>query len=285
MLSAHDISLWRTRGWVTASMDVTSAAAEARDLLPDTDEATEFGSPGAQGEFPTGRPALDDICARPELVHAVRGLLGAREVRLLQSDVWAKKGGIDQRVHQDYGNNTLLLPRWESPEAVAVIIYYDDWCGGATRVVSRRGADDPAYAQGPARIAPGYHLPFVNDRADAEALVLRRAPALAAFRATLYDREEAVPYARGTVLFYRHDLWHRGTPTDGRTRRVHSLGYVRAGAPGWTTWNRGFARNMYYGHVEDLVRRWTPAQRVLLGIPEARTSDVVRRYVTPLARL
>lgn len=284
MLSDAQIKQWCTRGWTTIEIDVDAAADAAEQLLPDSDDDTEFGSPNRVGEFPTGIPALDDMVARPEILNSVQQLLQTSDVRLLQADVWGKKGGIDQRIHQDYGNNTFLLPQWNTPEAVAVIVYYSDNKGGETHVVSREGDDDPAYKDGPARLAPGYHLPFLNDRNAAEALIRRVEPRLAEFRDTLYEREEAVPYTKGTVLFYRHDLWHRGTPTFA-TRRVHSLGYVRGGAPGWTCWNAGFARKSYYGFVEDLIRRWTPEQRVLLNIPTRLTRVVNQRYKFPRARL
>lgn len=284
MLSDAQVREWHERGWTTARIDVTHVVADVRRLIPESDADTEFGSPSGVGEFPTGVPTIDDMVARADIVGAVRQLLDTDDVRLMQADVWGKKGGIDQRMHQDYGNNTFLLPSWKAPDAVAVIIYYDSDAGGETHVVSRRGDDDPAYRDGPARVAPGYHLPFINDRNDAEAMVLRRDPVLAETRRELYARERPVPYTQGTVLFYRHDLWHRGTPTR-RTRRVHSLGYVRAGAPGWTTWNAGFARRMYSGHVEDLVRRWTPDQLTLLGIPKRRADQVHLRYRCPRASL
>ena len=284
MLSTAQVNQWHERGWTTIQIDVDEAADAAKELLPDSKEDTEFGSPDRIGEFPTGISALDDMVARPEIVNSVKQLLHAFDIRLLQADVWGKYKGIDQRIHQDYGNNTLLLPKWETPEAVAVIVYYDNFKGGETHVVSREGENDPAYRDGPARVAPGYHLPFENDRKAAEALIRRVEPRLAEFRDTLYAREVAVPYTKGTVLFYRHDLWHRGTPTFG-TRRVHSLGYVKANTPGWTCWNSGFARKSYYSVVEDLIRRWTPEQRTLLNIPVHLTDVVEKRYKFPYARL
>jgi hypothetical protein len=48
-------------------------------------------------------------------------------------------------------------------------------------------------------------------------------PELSDFRASLYEREVAVGYQPGTVLLYRHDLWHRGTPLlpkDGLVRYI-----------------------------------------------------------------
>ena len=44
-------------------------------------------------------------------------------------------------------------------------------------------------------------------------------PTIYAFRQQLYSRERYVRYRPGTLLLYRHDLWHRGTPmkSDGAT--------------------------------------------------------------------
>lgn len=284
MLTSAQLKEWRERGWTTSHMNVDVPSHAAEHLLPPSELDTEFGSPERVGEFPTGIPALDDMVSNSTILANVSALLGTDDLRLLQSDVWGKLGGVDQRMHQDWGNNTFLPPSWDQPSAVAIIIYYDDHVGGETRVVSRTGEDDPAYVHGVARVAPGYNLPFVNDRHAAEAMVRRREPRLAEFRDTLYDREEIVPYKKGTILYYRHDLWHRGTPTLD-TRRVHSLAYVRRDAPGWTTWNAGFARKSYYGHVEDLIKRWTPKQRTLLGIPTHLTPLLEKRYKYPLARL
>ena len=138
------------RGWTTIEMDVDAAADAARATPSDSDDGTAVGSPNRVGEFPTGIPCLDDMVARPEILNSVQQLLQTSDVRLLQADVWGKKGGIDQRIHQDYGNNTFLLPQWNTPEAVAVIVYYSDNKGGETHVVSRKGDDDPAYKDVPA---------------------------------------------------------------------------------------------------------------------------------------
>ena len=46
--------------------------------------------------------------------------------------------------------------------------------------------------------------------------------------------------------FYRHDIWHRGTPVNfGKVRRVINLAYRRESCDWLTTWNPGWAKNMY----------------------------------------
>src|SRR3569832_722480 len=79
------------------------------------------------------------------------------DIRLMQSEPWAKYGAAsirdaqfnqDQRMHCDFGNNTLAVPPvFDQPEGVAAILYYSDvdTCLGATALVPRDGDNDPAY--------------------------------------------------------------------------------------------------------------------------------------------
>jgi predicted 2-oxoglutarate/Fe(II)-dependent dioxygenase YbiX len=56
-------------------------------------------------------------------------------------------------------------------------------------------------------------------------------PDFYALRQKLYAREHRVKFRPGTVLLYRHDIWHRGTPVNhGKLRIVANLGYKRADA-------------------------------------------------------
>lgn len=78
------------------------------------------------------------ICKR--LITAVSQLLESDEDGLLlaQCELWAKRGvaasrhdedktNFDQRIHIDGFNHYLTMPSdWYNPEAVAIIIYYDD---------------------------------------------------------------------------------------------------------------------------------------------------------------
>ena len=208
----------------------------------------DFGSPDQKFEFPTLIEPLDDLVLNEHLIVAVQQLLDSVDIRLLQADLWPKIGvesdnhdaqaNTDQRMHMDYGNNTLLHPDWQSPEAVAAIIYYDDSLetAGGTAYVPRKGDADHVYQP-----------PFIHMPGQAEKLV---------------------EFNPGTILFYRHDLWHRGTPVaPGKLRRVQNLAWRRSDARGWSNWNQGWARQSYYGHVESIIGRSTPLQRSLLDFP------------------
>lgn len=240
----------------------------------------DFGSPDKQLEFPSCIEPLDDLVLNEQLLGAVQQLLSTQDIRLLQADLWAKIGvendsheaqaNTDQRMHMDYGNNSLLHPDWQHPETVAAIIYYDDSAetAGGTAFVTRNGDNDPAY-QTPFIHMPGQAgKPFFNDRKTVEDWFRVNDPAAFELREKLYQREQLVEFKPGTILFYRHDIWHRGTPlTAGKLRRVHNLAWKRADARGWSIWNQGWARQSYYGNVEALIGRSSPLQRSLLDFP------------------
>ena len=222
------------------------------------------------------------------LISAVTQLLGTAHdgVRLTQSDLWGKRGNHDttytkycnsnQRIHCDYPNHTLAMPpSWDRPEVVSIIVYYDDSSsvGGETRVIPRLGADDPAYnifnGQRTLLLTPGARtdMLWVNDRDHAEAYLQEQAPDVYEFRRDhLYPRECKAGFTVGSVLFYRHDLWHRcvyilqpycfvtlhfcriirGAPVlPGATRRSHNIVYRRKECEWVNNWSSGVARRMY----------------------------------------
>jgi hypothetical protein len=305
MLNKHQINAWKQQGafvmqlpeavikpsldWLNQHLTLDQVDAEHLD----------FGSADRQFEFPTRIQALDDLVLNEQLIQAVQQLLDTPDIRLLQADLWSKVGAAthahdaqsntDQRMHMDYGNNTVLHPDWHQPEAVAAIIYFDDSgnTAGGTAYVPRQGDTDPAY-QPPFIHMPGQAgKPFFNDRRTVEQWFEEHDTDVFALRQSLYQREEQVSFKPGTILFYRHDIWHRGTPVSpGKLRRVHNLGWRRADARGWSNWNEGWARQSYYGDVEAIIGRSTPLQRSLLDFPlpgdrywtEQRISNVEARF-------
>jgi ectoine hydroxylase-related dioxygenase (phytanoyl-CoA dioxygenase family) len=286
MLSTDQIHAWRHQGAfvmqlpdavIQPSLDWLNSHFTLKQVDP---AHLDFGSADKKFEFPTNVEALDNLVLNEQLITAVQQLLQTPDIRLLQADLWPKVGvatddhdaqsNTDQRIHMDYGNNTLLHPDWHQPEAVAAIIYYDDSdvTSGGTAFVPRQGDTDPVY-QPPFIHMPGQAgKPFFNDRRSVEQWFKENDPHAYALRSTLYEREVRVDFKPGTILFYRHDIWHRGTPlTPHKLRRVHNLGWRRADARGWTNWNEGWARQSYYGNVESIIGRSTPLQRSLLDFP------------------
>ncbi len=118
---------------------------------------------------------------------------------------------------------------------------------------------------------PGFGaVPWTNDRHTTEVALLETHPEIAAFREKLYAREQAITYSPGTVLFYRHDLWHRGTPLlPGGVRYVQNLVFKRPECDWLNNWNKGTAYHMYQRdqYVEKLIARLSVEQRNCLGIP------------------
>jgi hypothetical protein len=198
-------------------------------------------------------------------------------------------------MHIDYPNHTLTHPPdWDRPEAVSILVYYDsvEECGGATEFVPREGAEDPAY-QGPLVRTPGMGgLDFVNDRAQAEAYLRKAAPDTAKWRAeNLYPRARSVHYQPGTVLFYRQDLWHRGTPLrPGVMRLMQNITFRRKDCEWISTVHQGWAWAMYRSSkvMVKLLARGTVEQRCVLGFPAPGhdywtrgTLDAVRARLGP----
>ena len=156
----------------------------------------------------------------------------------------------------------------------------------------REGPDDPAY-QDPLVQTPGLAgLEFVNDRTEAEAYLRKVAPDTAYWRAeNLYARARSVQYQPGTVLFYRQDLWHRGTPIrPGVMRLMHNLTFRRKDCDWISTVHQGWAWAMYRSSkvMVKLLAEGSVEQRCVLGFPEPGhsywtrgTLDAVRARLEP----
>ncbi|MAI80177.1 MAG: hypothetical protein CL917_14610 [Deltaproteobacteria bacterium] len=293
VLSSAQVQDWRERGFTLVDGVIPySMVAEARSVIEglvagagDEGQIRDFGSDGTL-EFPTGHAPIDAITLHSDLLTAVSQLLGVQveALRLTQSDVWAKYGHAekdgnersndDQRIHMDYPNHYLTHPPvWSKPEAVEMILYFDDVseCEGATALVPREGEEDPAYAW-PYQNMPGFGaLRWVNDREAAEAELKQAVPDVAEFRQEhLYSREVRARFRLGTVLFYRHDLWHRGTwLREGRRRLAQNLCFRRADAEWIHSVQPGSAWRMYRPGqpTERLIANASVSQRCVLGFP------------------
>ena len=163
MLSNSQIQTWKEEGAVICQLpgQVAEPALEwlnSNFTIDQIDSShLDFGTPDKKFEFPTFINALDDLVLCEPLIEAAQNLLGTADVRLIQADLWPKIGVVDgrpeaqantdQRMHMDYGNNTVSHPQWDTPDVVAAIVYYDDIeeTGGGTGYVSRRGLSDPVY--------------------------------------------------------------------------------------------------------------------------------------------
>jgi ectoine hydroxylase-related dioxygenase (phytanoyl-CoA dioxygenase family) len=293
-LSSTQVQSWRQRGFTLVHELLPSELLEqlktdALDFYPEprSDAAKhfqDFGS-GQKFVFPAESAACNAVTLHPLLLQAVADLLGVgiAQLRLTQSDLWPKYGQVnpggaldntDQRIHCDYPNHSLLHPpEWANPEAVEIIIYLNDFddCEGATAVVPRQGEDDPAYPW-PITQTPGVAgLDYVNDREQAEVYLSEHNPEAAKFREQhLYPRELVAKYQFGSVLFYRHDTWHRGRPVkEHALRLVQNLTFTKVGHDWLNVLHPGWCWSMYRKDklMEQLVAQATVEQRGVLGFP------------------
>ena len=302
-LTDDQVARWRLQGFVLVDdllpeelLADLQAATEAHFPAagsPEAEQITDFGSGSGRVEpvvFPSRIDAFNRVTLAPSLLRAVAQLLGVgvSDLRLTQSDLWPKYGRAgrsggrndnqDQRIHVDYPNHMLVHPApWDRPEAVEIIIYLSDHadCGGSTAVVPRTGPDDPAY-RWPIVDSPGIGaLPYINDRTSAEEFLAEERPEMAHWRATLYEREQLTRFGVGTVLLYRHDTWHRGTPLLAGARRLaQNLTFRRAECEWINTLHPGWSWSMYQSGqpMERLIAEASVDQRTVLGFPAPGTS-------------
>eukprot|EP01036_Dinobryon_divergens_P028218 gene28218-37130_t len=289
--SAHDEELnwlnqWRSKGFALLDTvlpvdEIKAARDDLKTLISERPNSVtdDFGG----FSFPFSKTSLNNIVLNKKILDIAKQALQG-EVLLSQGEAWAKVaqgrskfGNQDQRMHMDYPNHTLIHPpRWEEPNVIAMILYFDDVdnCGGATAVVQREGDDDPAYKP-PYINMPGVGKhPWINDRETTEEYFRENDPTIYGFRQQLYSRERYVRYRPGTLLLYRHDLWHRGTPmkSDGVSvggdgmRLVLNLVFKKLGEVWLTNWHRGWAYEAY-DNLWGLMNELDEDQKAALGIP------------------
>ena len=291
-LSLGQVASWRDSGFALVDgvfpADVITRlqhAAEKKFPEPDSDDADQIRDFGSAVNFPSRLDGFNELTLHPRLIGAVGQLLDrdASGLRLSQSDLWPKYGrperdgaydNQDQRIHVDYPNHTLAHPTpWDRPEAVEMIVYLSnvDDTAGSTALVPRQGSDDPAY-RWPLVDTPGVGaLHYINDRNSAEKYFAEQRPELAAWRQSLYERERWTSFSPGTVLFYRHDVWHRGTPLNvGALRLAHNITYRRAECEWISTLHIGWAWSMYRDdmYMERLIASSSLDQRAVMGFPQ-----------------
>lgn len=283
-LSSNQQKQWRNQGFTIASdliepLLINNSVSYLQDLyLNNKIQSKDFGSQGRL-EFPS-ISILDQISIHNRLICCVQELLQTKDILLTQADTWVKKRDIlntqsnsnsDQRMHMDYGNNTFLHPsKWETPEAVSIIIYLSDIdkTGGGTSIVPKNNKTKHLYNT-PYLKMPGIHnYQFNNDRQCAEEYFQRDYPQIFKFRQQLYQHEIIPQPKKGDILFYRLDLWHRGTPVkEGQVRFVMNLVFKRKECFWINQWNPGWTKKMYYGGIERLFAYMSPEQRGVLGVP------------------
>ena len=283
MLSVNEINQWKEKGYIVVrnlldknildkSVSYLNEIYEKKEL-----NVKDFGSNGKL-EFPSNT-ILDYLSMNENMIKSVQKLLDCNEITLLQCDTWGKKGSNDfsvqsnndQRMHMDYGNNMFLHPSdWDNPEAVAAIIYLSDVndTEGGTAIVPKESKTKNFY-KFPYINMPGINgHTFINNKNDAEEYFKANNTDIYNFRKELYKNEIKLSPSKGDILFYRLDIWHRGTPVkSGKVRFVTNLLWKKRECYWINNWNPGWTKNMYYGSIEKLFINLTPLQRSLLNVP------------------
>lgn len=289
-ISAEQEAQWREKGFcIVDGFDVSAARDQANfeTAQPSKEGFGGFGSKAKVGglnlEVPCGFDHLDVLPFR--LLKVAKRLLRSERVMLSQADTWIKypqkkeksasqMSNDDQRIHCDFGNNTIVPTAWDAPNCLSAIVYLDgpDECqGGATCAVPRLGPQDEAYKVESMMLQPGYGgRPFFVSKPAAEKWFAENQPDVAKFRQDLYSREVPVTPKIGRVLLYRVDLWHRGTPLTQGRRRVMNVVYHLQDDPGHAgRWNSGFWKNSYWW----TNNKYAVPERVFIELlsPERRT--------------
>jgi hypothetical protein len=184
------------------------------------------------------------------LASLAEALLGTSAIRVYEMHNWAKYTGAadyEQELHRDYGNHTVVVPAGEwAAGAVEMFAWVHDVPEdhGPTHVVSRlRTASLPS------------SLLHVSRDAYPE----------------VYAGEVSAAGPAGTVLAYRTDTFHRGTPmtAPAGARFALKVSY-RIAADAWDPWIdrlAGAGRIGVAGDWHDFVARAAPRQLELLGFP------------------
>jgi hypothetical protein len=255
---------------------VDRAKQEMIDLINNTPDNVKDDFGGYSFPFAPEGKSLNEIVLHPLILSLARTALNS-EVLLTQGEAWLKKstplrplGNQDQRIHMDYPNHYLTHPSsFDDPEVIAMIIYFDDStvCGGETAVVARENGDDPLYAM-PYNKMPGTGKhPWINDRTTTENYFKEQDPTIYEFRQKLYAKEKYVKFCKGTILLYRLDVYHRGTPIkEDATRIVMNLGYKKSHCSWITNWHKGWSY-YNYDNLWGVVPTLNEDQKAALGMP------------------
>ena len=283
MLKDKQIEEWRRNGYFIGRnildkklVEECKILLEKRYYKPEVC-CKDFGSDG-EFEFPSNT-VLDKITLHPNIIRCVKQLLRTDNVLLTQSDAWSKTGkdnigkynNNNQRMHMDYGNHTFLhINEWNEPETVAMIIYLSDikQTEGGTGFVPYLG-NEHLYKVPYINMPGQNNYKFINNKELAEEYFNKKNINIYEFRQELYEKEQIVKCGIGDILFYRLDLWHRGTPVKkGEIRNVINLCWKKGECTWINIWNKGWTRRMYYEWLEKYFIELTPEQRSVLGVPE-----------------
>jgi hypothetical protein len=299
VLSPDQIERWHEDGLLVLDGllpdDLVAACAAA---------AAAHGDEGGQYPYTAGpMNVFNEVTLHKNLLTAAAQILEDDDMRIYNAHTMYKQESDaphgeqlsfapgEQGLHQDYSNNTLVVPpRSPDPtEVVSFIIYFSSIAeqGGATCVVSDRDLKAAVEEEKVPRTYAQQGFDSVNELSRSYQVAEKSGKygVRADNTHPLYRHEKAVEYRPGTVLMYKFDTLHRGTPVKPGCagRFTLHIGLRRAAAE-WTSMHATVIRNGAYpqGYIGSL----TPYQRTIVHYPppghaywtEATCSLVANRY-------
>lgn len=249
------LAQWREQGYciienfVPADV-VADTVAQMHEIVPTYEQFVSEpenwpnAMPLTWSDFPYRSGLMNDLVLNPEMIDFARRTLGTDDIVLSHSESitkYASDQDFDQLMHQDYANNTFVVPVGDHHDQMASILYLTDVTldMGPTKVVS--------YADG-------------ADWGTSRAVSRDDAP-------ELFEREHAITVPAGSIFLYSMRTFHRGSAmyaSSGLRHTIH-VAYQRRSMT-WGGW-RNFVRQGQRGYMHDLLARLTPEQRAMIGFP------------------
>lgn len=200
-----------------------------------------------QTEFPYATDYLNHMATHPAILSGVKRYLGAEDIRLSQSALWAKYAGtgdFEQGMHFDYQGNTLVVPREDLDyQQVNFIIYYSDVTKdlGPTGVVSKTKTKGlPLWP------------PFKTRAKHPE----------------LYKIEKKVVVPAGSMLIFTMSTLHRGTGITAERGARYTQHLIYRSAKHDFQGYHLYSRMGENQDLERFVQTAMPEQREALGFPK-----------------
>lgn len=212
--------------------------------------------------FPFASPALSTVALRDDVLDLAAAAFAGRAPFLTQTLVRASYGGlgdVDQELHRDFSDNSLLVPSDDPAfDQLALLVYLTDVTpdDAPTHVCPRHDTDDRA-------LWPRARRP--EDDPD------------------LYALERAVVGPAGTAILYTMATFHRGSRfRSGKGHRLVLHAVLRPAGNEWqqfSTFTFGFETEAGRG----LMAALTPRQRTTIGVPPPGSPYWTRSTLTATA--
>ncbi|EJT96630.1 hypothetical protein DACRYDRAFT_102815 [Dacryopinax primogenitus] len=205
-IDQSDLDHWHSHGYVLIPFltpsEVADCLAEFGQYMPTWEEyvlrkpmfTRLLGGGPPRGwvrhDFPYSSTALNRVALHPYLVAFAERLTGSTDLQLSHDAIVGKYAGndYDQELHQDYTNNTLVVPRAGTASIdIPMIVYYTD----------------VTLDLGPSVVVPSEHTRHLSPNG-------RRFYSREEFP-EIYEHELPATVRAGSVLVYTMRTFHRGS--------------------------------------------------------------------------